>query len=52
MTVLHLACKSGNKELVQSLLMDPAKADIEEKDGNGFRAIHYAVKGYNLINVN
>lgn len=51
MSVLHSACKSGDKELVQSLLMDPSSADIEEEDVNCLKAIHYAVKGC-VVNIN
>lgn len=40
-TGLHFACRKGNKDLV-SWLIDEAKANVEDEDISGLRAIHYA----------
>ena len=40
---LHIACKKGQKDVVQILLHE-GKVDVNQPDANGFRAVHYAVK--------
>ena len=40
---LHIACKEGQKDVVQMLLHE-GKVDVNLPDANGFRAVHYAVK--------
>jgi len=49
MTVLQIACQKGRENVVQWLL-DEAKVNIDERNTrNGFRAIHYAVKWYTIL---
>ena len=42
-TALHVACMTGQKELVQWLL-DYVKMDVEKADHDGFRPIHHAAQ--------
>ncbi len=44
LTLLHIACNQGHKDLVDWLI-NGVKLDLEEADKNGFRAIHYATMG-------
>ena len=39
---LHIACKQGQKDVVQSILNE-ANIEMDAPDENGFRAVHYAV---------
>ncbi len=42
LSALHIACKQGQKDVVQSLLNE-ANIAMDAADENGFRVIHYAV---------
>lgn len=50
MTALNAACKEGQNAAAQWLL-DVAEADVERADEGvaRYKAIHYAVKGYIII---
>jgi len=48
MTALQIACEKGYKNLVEWLI-DEAKVDLDLASEKGFRAVHYAVKGYFTI---
>ena len=43
-TALHIACEKGHKDLVEWLL-DQVGVNLEQRDIEGNRAIHYAVMG-------
>ena len=43
LSALQMACKEGQKEIVQSLL-EETNIEMDASDENGFRAVHYAVK--------
>ena len=43
MKALHVACSKGHKEIAQWLLYC-VKAELEEPDIRGFRAIHHSVR--------
>ena len=45
MTALHLACKEGQKEIVQ-FIIDQPDTDLKKRDVFGFCAIHRAVVRY------
>ena len=47
-TILHVACLKGHKDSVRWLL-DSVKADLEELNNGGFRAIHHSILEYHLI---
>lgn len=42
MPALHLACKEGQKEIVQ-FIIDHPETDLEKRDSSGYHAIHHAV---------
>ncbi len=50
MSMLHIACQSGQKDFV-NWLVNEVKVDVEKADGKGLRAIHHTTIRYYIISL-